>query len=346
MSTNVWPREPASGERLGAAEIRRQPEDFRVEELPSWQPSGDGEHDVLWVEKREANTQWVADRLARFADVRRGAVSYAGLKDRFAVTRQWFSVHLPGRQVDWSALQDAAFDVLQVARHHRKLRIGTLAGNRFRIRLFHAAITPQALDERIARLREHGCPNYFGPQRFGHDGANLRLAEALANGRRLPRHKRGFALSAARAQIFNAVLEQRVLASTWARNIDGDVAMMEGSNAVFATADESADTLVQRFADHDIHPTGPLWGDGKPMTAGTAAALEHEVADTLPVLTAALVNARMAQARRSLRVTLADLEREPVSDQISDLCFSLPPGSYATAVLNEVAELNGVGSPA
>ncbi|MEL7297982.1 MAG: tRNA pseudouridine(13) synthase TruD [Pseudomonadota bacterium] len=346
MSASVWPREPACGERLGAADIRRQPEDFEVEELPSWQPSGDGEHAVLWVEKRDANTPWVADRLATFADVRRAAVSYAGLKDRFAVTRQWFSVHLPGRDVDWSGLQEDSFDVLQATRHHRKLRIGTLAGNRFKIRLYHAAIASQALGDRIAWLRKQGCPNYFGPQRFGHARANLRLAEALAEGRRLPRHKRSFALSAARAQIFNATLEQRVFANSWASGVDGDIAMLDGSNAVFAIADEDPETLVQRLADHDIHPTGPMWGEGDPPTIGAAAALERGIADSMPALTAALTNARVAHARRSLRVPLADITRESVSDQVSDLCFSLPAGSYATAVLNEIAELGEHGSTA
>ncbi|MEN7343931.1 MAG: tRNA pseudouridine(13) synthase TruD, partial [Pseudomonadota bacterium] len=133
MSRSYWPAPAAAGPALGVATLRATPEDFQVYEIPSWQPSGSGEHDVLLIQKRGANTQWVAAQLAAFAECSRRDVSYAGLKDRQALTIQWFSVHRPGRSIDWSSFEAEGVTLLEVAAHHRKLKIGALAGNRFRL---------------------------------------------------------------------------------------------------------------------------------------------------------------------------------------------------------------------
>ena len=204
-----WAR--ACGAPLFSAAIRTSPADFHVSETLGWDFSGDGEHDYLWLQKTSANTEWVARQLARHADVPARDVGYSGLKDRHAVTTQWFSVprwHAP----DWSALDVDGVEVLDVRRHNRKLRRGAHQSNTFRIVLRGAGIEQQAdaLEQRLTLIREQGVPNYFGEQRFGRDGGNVALADAWASGKRLPRHKRSLAISTMRSLLFNEQLDARV----------------------------------------------------------------------------------------------------------------------------------------
>lgn len=338
MTTEFWPRQAAAGVSLGVVQGRLVPEDFYVEELPSWSPSGDGEHDVLWVEKRGANTRWVADQLAKYADVHPSAVSYAGLKDRHALTLQWFSVHRPGRNINWFEFACADVRILKAEQHSRKLRIGTLAGNKFAIRLQHDGLDETAVLERVKLLCSQGVPNYFGPQRFGREGDNLRLATALANGRKLSRSKRSFALSAARAMIFNDVLAHRVADNSWNRSQSGDVLMLAGSQSVFDASDEEAAALEARTASQDVHPTAPLWGRGALRTTGAIAELEQQTADRYPDLVSACERGGADMQRRATRISMHDMTIE-YDDQYLLLHFSLPAGCFATAVINELVTL-------
>ena len=176
----------AHGAPLSAARIKAEPEDFRVEEELSFVPSGDGPHRLLRVEKRSANTRWVAAELARLAEVPVAEVGYAGLKDRHAIGVQWFSLPAARRSAEfWSGVHKDEFRVLESQLNARKLRRGALRGNRFRIRLRQVDWPRDALEEKLTALRTHGAPNYFGAQRFGRDGFNLdRVAEWLQSGRR------------------------------------------------------------------------------------------------------------------------------------------------------------------
>ena len=181
-----WNR--AHGAPIFAATIRARPSDFQVVEILGFEPDGSGDHDFLWLEKAAANTDWVARQLARHAGVRTADVGYAGMKDRHAVTRQWFS--LPrGRGTDWTSFDVDGVKILDVRRHHRKLRRGTHKGNAFRIALRSRDIAGVAgeIDERLSTIGARGVPNYFGPQRFGRQGANLDLARRLFGGSRLKR---------------------------------------------------------------------------------------------------------------------------------------------------------------
>ena len=245
------------------ATLRREPGDFQVEELLGFEASGEGEHAFLLIEKSGANTEWVARRLADIAGVAPAAVGYAGLKDRHAVTRQAFTVQLPGRaDPDWGSADIPGVRVLAASRHQRKLKRGAHRGNRFRIRLRDVHGEHAAVEAKLAAIHAQGVPNYFGEQRFGRDGGNLALAEALFAGKRMPRVQRGFALSAARSELFNAVLATRVADASWDRALDGEVFMLDGSHAIFGP-EPSDDGLAQRLAALDIHPTGPLWGGGE-----------------------------------------------------------------------------------
>jgi tRNA pseudouridine13 synthase len=318
--------------------LRAIPEDFQVREEIPFTLDGAGEHVWLWVRKRGANTDWVARRLAERAGVPPGAVSYAGLKDRHAVTEQWFSVHLPGRaEPDWSANPDPDFTVLNAIRHSRKLRRGALSGNAFRITIRELDGDPAELAARFQRIVATGVPNYFGEQRFGHEQGNLERAEAMLRGelKVLDRHQRGLYLSAARSALFNAVLARRVADGTWNQALPGEVLMLAGSHSIFAI-DEVDETIRQRVADFDLHPTGPLWGAGELRSGVTVQELEEAVAATLPVFREGLATAGLEQERRALRLAVRDATLKFPDARTAVVDFKLPAGAYATTVLREL----------
>jgi tRNA pseudouridine13 synthase len=328
----------AHGEPAAHAVLRSEPEDFEVEEDLGFAPSGSGQHLLLRVRKRNANTQWVARQLAAAAGCRASEVGYAGLKDRHAVAVQWFSVPRPRAALRWEAMATEEFAVLESHAHGRKLPRGALAGNHFSVRLRAAdrdgGRLAAALEPRLEVLVRRGVPNYFGPQRFGRDGANLAAAPEAAAGR--SREQRGFVLSAARALVFNAVLGARVSDGSWEQLLPGDLAALDGRGSLFAVPVPDA-TLVERCARLEIHPTGPLWGAGDPDSGLEVLALEQRVAAQLAAWSARCVHAGMRQERRSLRLAVRELRCEPEADAVV-LRFRLARGSFATAVLRELVE--------
>jgi tRNA pseudouridine13 synthase len=329
------------GEAVLRAAIRSSPEDFRVDEVLGFEPSGAGEHLFLQVEKRGANTVWVAQRLAQWAGVAEHAVGYAGLKDRHAVTRQAFTVHLPRRIApDFAPLAaEPEFRVLAHAWHARKLPRGALRGNRFVLRLRELEGERAAIEARLAALADGGVPNYFGEQRFGRDGANLAAARAMFAGRRMPRDKRSILLSSARSEIFNALLAERVRRGDWQRGLPGEVWMLDGSHSVFGPeADDGP--LAARCAALDIHPTGPLWGEGDLRSTDTVRTLEEAVAAAHADLAAGLAAAGLRQERRALRLPVRELASRWLDDGALELAFFLPAGSYATSVLHALGDVH------
>ena len=326
---------PASGV------LRAEPEDFVVEEELGFAPAGSGAHLLLKVRKRNANTQWVARELTRLAGCRPADAGYAGLKDRHAVAVQWFSVPRPRAAVDWRERRSGEFEVLEVHEHTRKLPRGALAGNRFAVRIRAPDGDGSGLGARLAARLEAiargGVPNYFGAQRFGRDAGNLqRLGTPL---QRLPPHQRGFVLSAARSVIFNAVLAARVSEGSWERLRAGDLANLDGRGSVFRVEVVDAE-LLERCRRLEIHPSGPLWGEGDPGSAGEVQELEKTVAARYPDAAAACAAAGMAQERRSLRIAVHELRCE-VEAQAVRLHFRLARGCFATAVLAELIETGG-----
>ncbi len=335
----------AWGGAAGRASLRVSPEDFKVTELAVTGPSGQGEHAWLWVRKRDANTEWVARRLAQHAGVPVSAVGYAGLKDRRAVTEQGFSVHLPGREgPDWSALDDDAFEIVRADRHSRKLRRGALRGNRFELVLRDLEVDAGLLEQRLRQLREGGVPNAFGSQRFGHGGRNLDEAQRLFSGRarRLPRHKRGLYLSAARSALFNLVLAARIEAGNWNQALPGDALQLDGRSGCFV-AGEPDDEVLCRVESGEVHPTGPLWGRGDLLPTGGARAFERQCLAPFERWCEGLERAGLEQARRALRVRVSDLEWTPLDDAGLRLRFSLPAGAYATSVVRELVDVETPG---
>ncbi|MFG6460326.1 tRNA pseudouridine(13) synthase TruD [Roseateles sp. DXS20W] len=309
----LWPNAyPASG---ATATLKSLNEDFIVTELPLQLPSGAGEHVWLDVEKNGANTAFVAQQLAAAAGVQDFDVGYAGLKDRYAVTRQWFSIYLPkGETPDLTQLQHSEFKVLSQSRHVKKLRPGDLQGNAFRVVLRDVTGDRDAIEANLRAVASQGVPNYFGAQRFGLDGGNVELGRAMLAREIRVRNpkKKGLYLSAVRSFVFNEVLALRIQQGLWGQTLPGDV------------------------MDEAGRPTGPLWGRGRVSTSDAAQALEMGVAERHATLCDGMEHAGLDQERRALVASPADLSWAwPQADQLV-LTFSLPAGNYATSVLNEI----------
>ena len=347
MSEPALPR--AHGEAVLTANMRTTPEDFVVEELPGFEPSGAGEHLLLTVEKRGMNTGFAAKHIAQWAGVGEVAIGYAGLKDRHAVTRQRFSVHLPKKVApDLSKLDFAQGEerltLVEHTWHAKKLPRGALAGNRFVLTLRGVTGERATIEQRLQSVAERGVPNYFGEQRFGRDGDNVANARAMFAGRRVRREQRTLLISAARSELFNRVLAQRVHRGCWDTPLDGEVWMLDGSRSVFGP-EPFDDALAQRLAAFDIHPTGPLWGRGELRSTGDAARLEAEVlsGEEALALRGGLEAEGLKQERRALRLKPSELTWSWREDDVLEVAFALPPGAYATVVLAELGDVRAVG---
>jgi tRNA pseudouridine13 synthase len=329
---------------LAAGVLRSTPEDFRVDEILGFEAAGVGPHALLHVRKIGANTEWVSRELARAAGCKPFEVGFAGLKDRHAVTTQYFTVPRGKRAAqEFATLTGEGFEVLSAAEHQRKLPRGALEGNRFDITVRGVVADPVELSARVDSLRTGGVPNYFGEQRFGRDGGNLaavrREAEKLSAGQGGGRRgrgndDRGFMLSAARSLVFNATLGERVRRGDWNTLRVGDVANLDGRGSVFAVP-EIDESLIARCAALEIHPTAPLPGDGESMAQGEVRALEDSVAAGFPEALAVIRAERMNSERRALRLRVRGLEHE-YAGEVLRLRFSLSAGSFATTVLREI----------
>lgn len=330
--------------RSASGVIRTQPEDFLVEEIPSVLPDGAGEHVLIQVEKRETNTDWVAGQLGRFANVPRRDVSYAGMKDRHALTRQWFSVRLAGKpEPDWNSIAVEGFRILQHDRHSRKLKTGALKGNRFTIRVRDFQGDGEALAEVLGQLTDTGIPNYFGEQRFGFGGDNLESAKRLFRGElgKVPRQQKSYYLSAARSYLFNLVLAERVRRGTWNTPQVGDRMILDGSRSSFLV-NESDEGLVERIKEHDIHVSGPLWGRGEEKVLGEVVELERQLLEPESLFRGGLVQFGLSMERRALRSTVGDLKWTLENGDLL-LSFNLPKGAFATALLRECLDYSTGG---
>ena len=320
--------------------IRCSPEDFVVEELPSFGATGEGEHLLLTIRKRGMNTVFCAERIARWAGIDVCDVSYAGMKDRHAVTTQRFSVRLPKKIApDVTLLNDDECQVLDANWHNRKLARGALAGNRFTLMLRELQGGREVLESGLRILAEQGVPNYFGEQRFGAEQTNVGKALGMFEGRRVDPAKRSIYLSAARSHLFNQVLAMRVEQRIWNTAMDGEVWMLEGTKSIFGP-EPMNDDIAARCAALDIHPTGPLWGAGALRSTQAVFELESQLSVLQPALCQGLETADLRQERRALRLLPKDLSWRFVDENSLDLHFELPPGAYATSVLAELGQFD------
>jgi tRNA pseudouridine13 synthase len=333
----VWPH--VYGSPSGVGKIRTLPEDFIVGEILAFEPSGIGEHAFLRIQKTGENTDYVARQLARFADVRQRDIGYAGLKDRHAVTTQWFSVWLPGKaDPDWTAFETSEIKVVQSVRHARKLKRGALSGNRFEITLRDWQGDQAKTIEQLILIKTNGIANYYGEQRFGNQGQNVNKALAMFRGEKVNRDLRSLYLSAARSYLFNQILSHRVAKNTWSQAIAGDTFMFDRSQSCFKSDIPDAE-ILRRLDAQIIHPSGVLWGKGDADISADALAIEHRVINSHDELAQGLIANGLEKARRPLRVKVDDLDWQFRDQTTLQLNFTLPAGSYATSLLRELIEI-------
>lgn len=332
LPADPWPRFLPGPRPSGRYRVR--PEDFRVTEVLPFAPEGEGGHRLLRIRKTGCNTEDVAADLARLAGCQRRDVGFAGLKDRRAVAEQHFTVPVDRLVSDPALWHGRSWAVIGVDQVRRKLRRGALAGNTFELLLRVPGPARWRVATRMEWLANRGIPNYFGPQRFGRGGGNVVGARRLLAGESVPKRMRGLYYSAARSYAFNQVLAQRVVDGTWDQLLPGEVALLAGKRSGFSVVDPAAE--VDRLRCGDIHPSGPLPGEGGLTPTGAAAdkeaaALAHFV-DWPPALAAAGV----AGDRRPLRVFPARFWWRLEGAAGIRVGFRLPAGSFATAVVREL----------
>lgn len=344
---------------ISSARFKQAAADFQVDELLEVELSGAGEHLWLLIKKSGMNTSFVADQLAKWAKIPSRDVGYSGLKDRQAVTTQWFSLRIPKAE-----LPDLSFDdfitanlnsetesvqVLEKAWHGKKLNRGTHKANKFVIRLTDIELNPKVVatteaDEILTLIGKAGVPNYFGEQRFGRQGNNIASAlewfeQGTINGRKphpkKSRDLQSLLLSSARSAIFNQIVSARVEQANWDKALEGDVFNLNGSGSVF-TVEQIDQEIRDRLASGDIHPTAPLWGVKNDKVGGAAKVLEQQVVvqnSILQRLVQGLEKKELKTMRRATRLTVSDLKWTWPDEQSLILQFTLPTGTFATSVL-------------
>jgi len=323
------------------AAIRSVPEDFVVREQLGFEPDGAGEHVFLHLQKRGLNTQDLLQRVSSLSGVHLRDIGYSGLKDRHAVTSQWVSVRMAGRaEPDWQQLVVIdEVELLDCRRHSRKLKRGVHRSNRFELRLRELQGDSERLQERLQQIQQQGVPNYFGEQRFGHGGATLMQARhwQQRGARKLSHSKRGLLLSAMRGHLFNLLLARRVEEGSWNRLLPGDVCMLHGSRSLFPCTTVDAELAARALAG-DVHPGLPLWGRGEVLQGEVQLSRQAAVLVPEEALCRFLEEAGLSLAYRPARLLADDFSWRFCDDGALQLGFSLPPGSYATAVLAELVD--------
>jgi tRNA pseudouridine13 synthase len=259
--------------------------------------------------------------------------------DCHAITTQWFSVQLPKiRDID--DISEKLPDELKIIEHHwhqSKLKTGQLKGNVFKILIQDITGDTESIVHNISEIRKTGVPNYFGPQRFGHQMANIQQAQDWFSGKSKVnnRNLRGLLISAARSHIFNLIVAHRIEKQTWNTLIAGDILQLNGSHSWFHDKDGTAEELSDRLEQFDIHITAAMWGEDSVQSTGSCAALEQSVADQFPIYHQGFANFRVKQDRRAMRVIPKDLNYCWIDNNLQ-IEFNLPPGAFATGVLREI----------
>lgn len=323
------------GKPIAQGCIRAKPEDFYVQETLSFKPSGEGEHVFLYIEKCKANTEWVAKALAKHFKVRAANVAWAGLKDRNAVTRQWFSVHLPGLKDVGEWPKNEQFKVLECIFNNRKLRVGAIDNNFFRLRISDLQSDADSLQQRLQKIAALGVPNYFGEQRFGRNGNNLTMAQGLlVEGKRYKKSDHAMALSAARSYVFNQMLSQRIHDGMFNQVQAGDVVMLDKTKSIFVAQPDELQLLQQRLDSADCHISCAMPGSGPAVAEISALRWEQEQLAPFGAWLEGLGKQRVSASRRAARLLPQGFSWELAGDELL-LEFKLPTGAYATSVLRE-----------
>ncbi|HHR1332602.1 TPA: tRNA pseudouridine(13) synthase TruD [Klebsiella pneumoniae] len=331
------------GKPQSSGQLKANPEDFLVVEDLGFAPDGEGEHVLVRILKNGCNTRFVADALAKFLKIHAREVSFAGQKDKHAVTEQWLCARVPGKEMpDLSKFQLEGCQVLEYARHKRKLRLGALKGNQFTV-ILREISDRQDVETRLQAIAERGVPNYFGAQRFGIGGSNLqgvlRWAESDAPVR--DRNKRSFWLSAARSALFNQQVSIRLKKTEFNQVVDGDALQLAGRGSWFVVTPEELEVSQARVHNRELMITAALpgsgdWGSQRDALAAEQAAIAEETS-----LQALLVREKVEAARRAMLLYPQQLSWNWWDDVTVELRFWLPAGSFATSVVRELINTTG-----
>jgi tRNA pseudouridine13 synthase len=337
LTTQGW----LYGQPTASGVLKANAEDFVVIEDLGYAPDGDGEQLLVRIRKTGCNTRFVAEALAKFAGIHPRDVSFAGMKDRHAVTEQWFCLRIPGKVTpDLSTFELSGVQVLESARHRRKLRTGALQGNAFTLILRHIS-DRAAVEQRLQRIAAGGVPNYFGSQRFGHEGNNLTMAQRWAADeiKVRERNKRSFILSAARSAMFNQVVSDRLAQhGSLGKVLAGDALQLTGRGSWFVAEAAELESLQQRVDNNELRVTAPLPGSGEWGTREDALAFEQNSLASEAALIALMDRERVDAARRAMLVIPRDLRWEWQDDATLEMNFWLPAGSFATSVVRELLQ--------
>lgn len=331
------------GKPAGSGILKANPEDFVVVEDLGFEPDGEGEHILVRILKNGCNTRFVADALAKFLKIHAREVSFAGQKDKHAVTEQWLCARVPGNTMpDLSAFELEGCKVLEYARHKRKLRLGALQGNAFTLVLREVSDRAD-VEARLQAISEKGVPNYFGAQRFGIGGSNLqgalRWAQSAAPVR--DRNKRSFWLSAARSALFNQIVNERLKKTDFNQVVDGDALQLAGRGSWFVASEEERVELQARVDAKTLMITAALPGSGDWGAQRAALAFEQQAVADAPELQALLVREKVEAARRAMLLYPQKLCWNWWDDVTVELRFWLPAGSFATSVVRELINTSG-----
>lgn len=340
-----------------AGDLKTTAQDFYVEEVLGFEPEGLGEHLYLFIEKQGVNTEFLARLIAKHVDLGANKVTYSGLKDRHAVTRQWFCLHVLNQQLDGQALmatmsaelgEDESIKLVKMERHPRKLKVGVHKTNRFVLRIRNLTGDLEDLKDRLALVALEGVPNYFGPQRFGINGNNLVqgrqwLARSPSPKKRLTKTE-SFWLSAIRSWFFNQALSDQVASGLWGQVFIDDRVQLQGTQSAFKV-DEIDASLLRRLHQLDLHPQLPLvntgaLGDTSMIRAHSMSQSWQEDEDLL----AQLNRLSLGRDQRTTRVIPENMVWELLNDQLI-VQFSLPKGSFATSVLRELIDFTDASNP-
>lgn len=343
LTTQGW----LYGQPTASGVLKANAEDFVVIEDLGYAPDGDGEQLLVRIRKTGCNTRFVAEALAKFAGIHPRDVSFAGMKDRHAVTEQWFCLRIPGKVTpDLSTFELSGVQVLESARHRRKLRTGALQGNAFTL-ILRQISDRAAVEQRLQQIAAGGVPNYFGSQRFGHEGNNLTMAQRWAADeiKVRERNKRSFILSAARSAMFNQVVSDRLAQQgSLGKVLAGDALQLTGRGSWFVAEAAELESLQQRVDNNELRVTAPLPGSGEWGTREDALAFEQNSLASEAALIALMDRERVDAARRAMLVIPRDLRWEWQDEATLEMNFWLPAGSFATSVVRELLQTQNSAS--
>lgn len=324
----VYPYGPV----VASAVIKSRPGDFEVSEELGFEPAGEGEHLFLLVEKSGLSTRELIGCIARDYSLEPKLIGYSGLKDRHALTRQWLSLHLPGKSPARGLIEGNGYRVLKQVRHSRKLRPGSHSYNAFKVRLRDVADFSAQTRAQLDAVSGRGFANYFGTQRFGRQQDNVKQALIELPRRRLKWSRRSLLISALRSYLFNRVLAQRIQLGHWDLPLDGDVFMLRGTHSIFT--DKLDDALVDRYRVLDIANTGSLYGTGQNLLSGEPRAIETRIYAAYEQITSCLDQQGAKLQMRALRATVDKFSYDyDAGNKSLRLKADLSPGCYMTTLL-------------